>query len=85
LLPLNYSTDVPVRLIEELERHGKRLGVSLTALERIGQDLALAEGFILASEAGRGMDFARAVEFGENLARFLEPAGPLGSDLGVVA
>ena len=65
MLPLNYGRDVPLKLIEEMEFHAKRLGVSLDAMERIGQDMALTEKFIVAAEVGRGQEFARAVEFNE--------------------
>lgn len=67
VLNLPYSPDVPRALIEVVEHHGRRLGLTLAALERIGQSLDLSESFIVASESGIGNEFADAVEQGTAL------------------
>lgn len=71
MLDLPYHPDVPRAMLENMEHLGRRLGLPLEALERIGQSLDLVERFILACEGGWG------AEFGSALARGAAPTIPL--------
>lgn len=64
VLNLTYHPDVPTAVIEMIEHHARRLGVTLDALELIGQSLDLSESFIVASESGMGAEYATAIERG---------------------
>lgn len=57
MLNLAYGP-VPAPMLEMMEHHGRRLGLSLSELEAIGQHLELVERFIVESEEGRGEAFA---------------------------
>lgn len=61
MLDLAYAPDVPRAMLDVLEHHGRRLGLSLPALEAIGQSLDLVERFIVEYESGRGEVFAAFV------------------------
>lgn len=61
MLKLSYDSGVPRAMIETMEHHGRRLGVALDALERLGQSLDTVEGFILACESGWGYEYAQGV------------------------
>lgn len=61
-LNLDYDGSVPADLLDQLELHGRRLGVPLGVLEEVGNDLDLAEAFILAVERGRGRAFAQRLQ-----------------------
>lgn len=60
MLNLRYGP-VPRAMLEVMEHHGRHLGLSLTAIEAIGQHLDLVEAFIVESEAGRGETYAQFV------------------------
>lgn len=61
MLSVKYAPDVPPALVEVLEHHARRAGLSLDALEVIGASLDFVEAFIVASEDGAVPDFlARA-------------------------
>lgn len=61
MLSVKYGLDVPPALVEVLEHHARRAGLSLDALELIGASLDFVEAFIVASEDGTVPDFlARA-------------------------
>lgn len=59
MLSVRYGADVPPALAELVERHARDAGLSLGAIEVIGASLDFAEAFIVASENGRGLDWAR--------------------------
>lgn len=59
MLSVRYGNDVTPAMAEMLEHHARQAGLSLAALEVIGASLDFVESFIVASEEGRGLDFAR--------------------------
>ena len=59
MLSVRYGNDVPTSMVEILEHHARAAGLSLAALELIGASLDFVESFIVASEDGRGADYAR--------------------------
>lgn len=59
MLSVRYSTDVPPTMVELLELHAREAGLSLDALEIVGASLDYVEAFIVASEDGKGTEFAR--------------------------
>ncbi len=61
MLSVRYGPDVPTTLAELAEHHARAAGLSLGALEVIGASLDFVEAFIVASEDGRGLDWARAM------------------------
>lgn len=61
-LPLDYSDTIPLPKLAAMERCGKRLGLPLDSLERLGQDEALCDAFLLAAEAGDGLRFTKALD-----------------------
>lgn len=52
LLDLAYSPDVPRALLREMERAGRRMGLALATMERLGQEPALCEAFVRAARVG---------------------------------
>jgi hypothetical protein len=61
MISVPYGRDVPRAMVELLEHHARAAGLSLAALEVIGASLDHVESFIVASEDGRGDDFARGL------------------------
>ena len=61
MLSVRYGTDVPRAMADLLEHHARSAGLSLAALEIIGASLDHVEAFIVASEDGKGVDYARAL------------------------
>ena len=59
MLEVRFAPEVPPALAEEVERHARAAGLSLGALEAIGASLDQVEAFIVASEAGLGLAWAR--------------------------
>lgn len=59
MLSVKYGADVPPAMAEIAEHHARNAGLSLGALEVIGASLDFVEAFIVASEDGRGEEFAR--------------------------
>lgn len=59
MLSVRYGPDVPPALAQLVEHHARATGLSLAALEIIGASLDHVEAFIVASEDGNGIDFAR--------------------------
>lgn len=59
MITIPYGRDVPRAMVELLEHHARAAGLSLAALEVIGGSLDHVEAFIVASEEGRGDEFAR--------------------------
>lgn len=59
MLSVRYGADVPPTIAELLEHHARAAGLSLGALEVIGASLDFAEAFIVASENGRGLEWAQ--------------------------
>lgn len=57
MLSVPYSPDVPAQLVQLLEHHARRHGLSLEALEVIGASLDFVEMFIVASEDERVPEF----------------------------
>lgn len=53
LLPLAYDASIPHDRLAMMELAGRRLGVPLDALERLGQDAILCESFVSAAQAAR--------------------------------
>lgn len=61
MLSVKYAPDVPPALVEVVEHHARRAGLSLGTLEVIGASLDFVESFIVASEDGLVPEFlARA-------------------------
>ena len=61
MLSVRYSNDVPRAMADLLEHHARHAGLSLAALEIIGASLDHVEAFIVASEDGKGADWARSL------------------------
>lgn len=61
MLSVRYAPDVPRAMADLLEHHARQAGLSLAAIEVIGASLDFVEQFIVASEAGKGSDWARAL------------------------
>jgi hypothetical protein len=61
MLSVRYGNDVTPAMAEMLEHHARRAGLSLAALEVIGASLDFVEAFIVASEEGRGTEYARGL------------------------
>ena len=61
MLSVRYGNDVPRAMSELLEHHARHAGLSLAALEIIGASLDHVEAFIVASEDGQGVEFARGL------------------------
>ena len=61
MISVPYGRDVPRAMVELLEHHARAAGLSLAALEIIGASLDHVEAFIVASEEGRGDEFARTL------------------------
>lgn len=59
MLSVRYGADVPPALADLLEHHARHVGLSLGALEIIGASLDFVEAFIVASEDGRGLEYAQ--------------------------
>lgn len=53
MLSVKYAPDVPKALVEVVEHHARRAGLSLEALEVIGASLDFVEAFIVAAEDDR--------------------------------
>ncbi|MEA3200826.1 MAG: hypothetical protein QOE90_2254 [Thermoplasmata archaeon] len=62
MLSVRYAPDVPPALAEMAEHHARAAGLSLGALEVIGASLDFVEAFIVASEDGHGLDWARDLD-----------------------
>lgn len=62
LLGLAYGVAVPPASLAAMERAGKRLGLPLATLERLGEDRARCEGFVRAAAAGEGHAFVRSLD-----------------------
>ena len=58
MLSVKYGADVPAVMAELAEHHARNAGLPLDALETIGASLDFVEAFIVASEEGRGEEFA---------------------------
>ncbi|HLE97420.1 MAG TPA: hypothetical protein VI997_08635 [Candidatus Thermoplasmatota archaeon] len=71
MLPLDYAPQLPRRLVEALERWGRAEGLSLIELELVGQDPAVAAGFVAAARRRAGRAFLASVDT-EALQRTLE-------------
>lgn len=56
-LGLDYAPDVAPRLLEAMERAGKRTGISLEHMELLGQTETAARDFVHAVEAGEEDEF----------------------------
>ena len=52
MLSVRYGPDVPRAMIDLLEHHARREGLSLGALEVLGASLDFVEAFIVAAEDG---------------------------------
>lgn len=63
MLSVQYAPEVPPALAELVERHARDAGLSLGALEAIGASLDRVEAFIVASEDGLGLAWAREAGF----------------------
>ena len=59
MLSVQYGPDVPRAMSELVEHHARQCGLSLAAIEVIGASLDFVEAFIVASEDGRGLEFAQ--------------------------
>lgn len=59
MLSVRYGHDVPLAIAEVLEHHARVAGLSLAAIEILGGSLDFAESFIVASEDGEGVEYAR--------------------------
>ncbi|HET6405423.1 MAG TPA: hypothetical protein VFH78_12320 [Candidatus Thermoplasmatota archaeon] len=59
MLSVRYGSDIPRAMVDLLEHHARQAGLSLAALEIIGASLDHVEAFIVASEDGKGEEFAR--------------------------
>lgn len=53
-LAVSYSAEIPDALLEAMESHGRRLGLSMETLERVGNDPVLCEDFVAHAEVGAG-------------------------------
>lgn len=58
MLEVNYAPHIPQALIDVAEHHARLNGVSLDALERIGESLDFVEQFIIAAEDGDAYQYA---------------------------
>ncbi len=84
---LDYNPAVSARLIKELERRVRPLGLSLDTLELLGQDTRVALAFIRSAQRGEASDYLARVDM-DALRRILRDrtAGryaPEASKLGV--
>jgi hypothetical protein len=61
MLSVRYGNDVPAALAEVVEFHARAAGLSLGALEVIGESLDRVESFIVASEEGLALVWAQAI------------------------
>ncbi len=61
-LNLGYDGSVPPDLLDHVEHHARRLGIPLGVLEEVGNDLELAEAFIVAVERRGGRAFAARLQ-----------------------
>lgn len=61
MLCVRYGNDVPRAMAELVEHHARHTGLSLAALEIIGASLDHVEAFIIASEDGKGNEWAQAL------------------------
>lgn len=61
MLSVKYGNDVPAAMAELLEHHARAAGLSLASVETLGASLDFVEAFIVASEEGRGEDYARGL------------------------
>lgn len=61
MLSIRAGPDVPPTMVDLLVHHARPVGLSLGALEVIGASLDFVEAFIVASEEGRGEDYARSL------------------------
>lgn len=61
MLAVTYGRDVPPAMAELLEHHARAAGLSLGAVEALGASLHLVESFIVASEDGYGVEYARGL------------------------
>jgi len=73
LLPsaMNMSPQVSPRLVAEVERLGRRLGLPLSTLELIGQNAKVAREFIVNARAGKGAGYVATLNL-ENLQNLLD-------------
>lgn len=61
MLSVRYAPDVPRAMADLVEHHARQAGLSLAAIEVIGASLDFVEQFIVASEDGKGAEWARGV------------------------
>lgn len=59
MLALRCGPEVPPAMVDLLAHHARGVGLSLAAIEVLGASLDFTEAFIVASEEGRGADYAR--------------------------
>lgn len=68
---INLSPQVSPRMLAELERLGRKLGIPLQTLELLGQNAKVARQFIVMARAGRGAEYLASLNL-QHLARLLE-------------
>lgn len=61
MLAVRCGPDVPPAMADLLVHHARQVGLSLAAIEIIGDSLDFVEAFIVASEEGRATDYARGL------------------------
>jgi hypothetical protein len=61
MLSIRAGPDVPPTMVDLLVHHARPVGLSLEALEVLGASLDFVEAFIVASEEGRGAEYARGL------------------------
>ena len=79
LLNLAYEPSTPRATLAAMERAGKRMGLPLEVLERLGQDERLCEGFLEAVRDGTSAGFLARLDGLRPAAELVEavPKGPL--------